>query len=282
MTTVVPTDGFNVPGAQPNIPPQNMQPGVVVPPSTETAQPAPTVQPAPTSPDLAAAIAALTAALPQPVQAPAVEEPESGNSDDLNSYDVAGIDDPIIRSMATVLQTVGKDIDLNRAIGAALERGDASLVDVAYLKEKGGANAEQLITISKEIVKAVEAKATEITARVHALAGNEDAWNASAASFNQAAPQELRLVVKQMLDSKQPNLIEAGAKIVVQFGKNSGMIPNPAPLVQTGAASMPSATAMDKYEFQAELRKLDPQDRQYTQKRNELFARRQLGKKLGK
>ena len=161
-------------------------------------------------------------------------------------------------------------------------RGDAELVDVAYLREAGGANAEQLVVIAKGIVNAIEAKASEVTSRVHTLAGGADAWNASTASFNTAAPAELKLVVKQMLDSNQSNLIEAGAKIVVQFGKSSGLIPSPKPSVQGGPAGMPAAMALDKFEFQAELNKLDSTDRQFPQKRAELFARRQLGKNLGK
>lgn len=264
-----------------NIPPINMQPGYVPPPTTpESVQPtAPEVAPAPTV-DLNSAIAALTAALGTPAATPTPVQDTS--AEDYNNFDVTTIDDPIIRSMATVLQTVGKGVDMNRALAAAIDRGDPSLVDVAYLREAGGANAEQLITIAKEVVSAIEAKATEVTAKVHTLAGGEGAWNTSAASFNAAAPEELRLVVKQMLDSKQTKLIEAGAKIVVEFGKASGLVPKHAQSVQGGAAAMPSAMALDKFQFQDELRKLNPQDRQFETKRGELFARRQLGKKLGK
>ena len=291
MTQAVPTEGFSVPGAGANVPPPNMAPGYVPPavtPLTKPAEPAqpaaPAAGPAPTA-DLGAAIAALTAALGTPATAPTnapAAQASAQGTDDLNSYDVNTIEDPIIRSMATVLQTSGKGVDMNRALGLAIERGDAELVDVAYLREAGGANAEQLVVIAKGIVDAIEAKASEVTSRVHALAGGADAWNASTASFNTAAPAELKLVVKQMLDSNQSNLIEAGAKIVVQFGKSSGLLPNPKPSVQGGPAGMPAAMALDKFEFQAELNKLDSTDRQFPQKRAELFARRQLGKNLGK
>ena len=287
MTQAVPTEGFSVPGAGANVPPPNMAPGyvppAVTPLTTPAAPPAPAAPAAaPTTPDLGAAIAALTAALGTPQAAPPGEPTEPQSTGDLNTYDVNTIEDPIIRSMATVLQTSGKGVDMNRALGLAIERGDAELVDVAYLRETGGANAEQLVVIAKGIVNAIEAKANEVTSRVHTLAGGVEAWNASTASFNTAAPAELKLVVKQMLDSNQANLIEAGAKIVVQVGKSSGLIPSPKPSVQGGPAGMPAAMALDKFEFQAELNKLDSTDRQFPQKRAELFARRQLGKNLGK
>lgn len=294
MTQAVPTNGFIVPptGSGANIPPPNMTPGHVAPPPSLDAAP-PTVTPPattaapavpPTTPDLSAAIAALTAALGTQAP-PANAEPASTNAGpavDLNTYDVAQLGDPILQSMATVLQTVGKGIDLNRAIGNAIEHGDASLVDSAYLVEAGGDNAQQLITIAKGLVQAIEAKAAQVTTQVHTMAGGEAQWGACSAAFNTSAPAELKLVVKQMLDSNKPDLITAGAKIVVEFGKTSGHIPSPAPSVYNGAAGVPAAMALDKFEFQAELRKLDTSDRQFEAKRNELFARRQLGKQLGK
>lgn len=294
MTEAVRTDGFNgVPGV-PN--PMNMKPGMMplgdpnIPnPEAPVVPVAPAVAPAaapaapaaPGTPDLSAAIAALTAALAKPaVVEPA--EPEGTQFGDLNEYDINSISDPIIRSMATVLQTTGKGVDLNRAIGLAIDRGDPGLVDVAYLKEAGGAQSEQLITIARGIVNAIEAKANEVTSGIHSLAGGEPQWNASAAAFNTAAPNELKLVAKQMLDSNNPELINAAAKIIVEFGKSSGTVPRTAPSVSSGAASLPAAMALDKIDFQTELRKLDKNDRKYQEKHDELFARRQLGKRMGK
>lgn len=289
MSQNVPTEGFNAPpqgdqtiagGAQ-NVPPQNMQPGFVqqpnVPPVQQTVQ-----QPAPAQTDagLSAAIAALTAALaPKEPQATVPNAEPNGTS--LNDYDVASIEDPILKSMATVMQTVGAGLDMDRALGLAISEGRADLIDVNYLREKGGANSEQLITIAQGIVQAVEAKATQEQAAVHALAGGEAGWNASVAAFNTGAPQELRLVVAQMLDSGKANLRDAGAKMIVEYGKNSGRVPNAQPLVQSGAASAPQGQALSKEGFQDELRKLNPQSRQYNDMRNELFARRHLGRNLG-
>jgi hypothetical protein len=265
------------------------QPGFVVPPvagTTVAGTPPAAAEPAPAGAadaGMAAAIAALTAAMqaqtpqePAPVQA--VTPPATGS---LNTYDVAGIDDPILKSMATVMQTVGKGIDMDRALGKAIENGRVDLVDAAYLREVGGDNAEQLITIAQGIVQAVEAKGQQVTKDIHTLAGGEPLWNASLAAFNTKAPQELRIVVAQMLDSNKDQLIKAGAKMIVEYGKTSGGVPVANPLIQQGAAAMPQAQALSKEGFQEELRKLNPQSRTYDSQRGELFARRTLGRDLG-
>lgn len=278
MTTPVATNGFVEPPPAPsangttiNIP---APVAPVVPPVVPPVAPA-------ANAGLDAAIAALTEAMKgaQPA-APVVQEPAVQTG--LNSYDVDSIDDPIIKSMATVLQTVGKGLDMDRAIGKAIADGRPDLIDVAYLREKGGANAEDLISIANGLVNAVSAKSNAVHAEVHALAGGKDGWDAGVAAFNTGAPQELRIVVAQMLDSGKDNLIKAAAKLVVEFSKGSGFIPNINPDIQSGAASIPSAQALDKFTFQAELRKLDPQDRNYNAQRGELFARRALGRSLGK
>ncbi len=280
MTTAVPTEGFTAPpaGGAPNGNPIPIPPQVTAPAPDAT----PAAAPAPAGLD--AAIAAMTAAIqsitPAAPAAPAAGEPAAESS--LNGYDVNSIEDPIIKSMATVMQTVGKGVDLDRAIGKAIEDGRTDLIDVAYLREVGGANAQDLITIATGLVNAVAAKSASVSNEVHALAGGQANWDAGVAVFNQAAPSELRLVVAQMLDSGKEQLIKAGAKMVVEFSKNSGKLPSINPLLQSGASAPAAAQALDKVAFQTELRKLDPNSRDFQSQREQLFARRQLGRQLGK
>lgn len=285
MTTVAtngfiePPQGNTIVGGASNVPPPNMQPGFIVPPVA----PAPT-EAAPAAPvagsqdqsGLQAAIAALTAQLQSntPVES-------TSPVGDLNKFDVAGIDDPILRSMATVMQTVGKGVDLDRVLGKAIESGRVDLVDSAYLRDVGGENAEQLITIAQGLVQAIEAKANAVTASVHALAGGEAGWSNSVAAFNTNAPQELRMVVAQMLDSKKDNMIQAGAKLVLEFSKASGTLPNINPGLRAGAAGAPQGQALDKEGFQDALRKLNPNDRSFNNARQDLFSRRALGRQMG-
>lgn len=292
MTQAVPTNGFVAPPTNPTpqIQPADAVPGFAVPKPTQQ-EPAAPNQPEPqATPDLAAALAALTAAMqaqaPVPAAAPApadqVHEEVGGLPESLNDFDVSSIDDPIIRSMATVMQTVGKGLDFDRVLGRALEEGRVDLIDTAYLTEKGGANAKELLTIATGIVQAVAAKGEALAQSVHKLAGGAEQWSAGVAVFNQKAPQELRLVVAQMLDSGKDNLINAGAKLIVEFSKNSGALPQSNPLISQGAAASNAAQALSREEFMREHAKLDKSSRDYATQRNELFARRALGKQLGK
>ncbi len=274
MTQPVPTDGFNVPGTTPGgaAPPANAQPGFV-PPQPAPAAPAPAA--APTG-DVAALTAALTAALaaqnaaPAPAATPAVP----------TQIEASG--DPILDSMAAVLQTAVPGVDLDRLLGKAVEYGDANLIDLAYLQEKGGANSAQLLRIAQGIVQTVNAKTAAVTGEVHALAGSEANWNACAAAFNQKADPALKAVTKQMLDSKNNEQIKAAAKLIVDFAKGTGIVPTQAGLVQNVGAVPVSGQGLSKDEFQAELRKLNPQDRGFVAAREQLYARRAMGKQLGR
>lgn len=288
MTQAVPTNGFNVPGGAPGNdappPPAAQVPGFApqVPP---VGQPAPVAQPiTAAAPQLDASIAALVAALnagktaaPGPA---AVQAPEN-TSGKLNGYNVDTIQDPILRSMATVMQTVGKGMDMDRALGLAIERGDVTLIDKAYIMEKGGENSAQLLTIAEGIVRAVEAQSVAVTGEVHALAGGEAGWQTSVAAFNATAPQALRQVVAQMLDSENKTQILAAAKLVVEAAKGSGVVPNPRGLITNGGSAASAAQALSKEGFQEALRTLNPQDRNYQNLRADLFARRTQGKQLG-
>lgn len=319
MTTNVPTQGFQAPPASAPAVPGVDEQGFAVPPAGSPARApgngnpitlpgqvpgyvnAPGMPPAvPGTPPAAAPVAQpadltnIVAMLQAALGAPAGTQPAAGApvtaadtalpnwlGGDVNTFDVATINDPIIRSMASIMQTAGKDLDLNRAMGNALAHNDVSLVDVAYLTEKGGANAAQLAEIAKGIVQAVGAKADAVTADVYASVGGEANWHTSVAAFNQSAPPELRMTVARMLDSVDDKFIKAGAKIVAEFGKNSGMIPQQgAPLLSTATAGM-QGQGLSKAQFQAELGKIKPDTPGYEETRQDLFARRSLGKRGG-
>lgn len=296
-TPTVPNQGFNVPpaGDPPRMPNQgngnpivapNQQPGWVQnpgqQPQQQTQQPAPqNQQPA----DLNNVVALLQAALAGQqahAQQPAADAVRPNwMATSANEFDVNQINDPIIKSMATVLQTAGKDLDLDRVLGKALSFGDPALVDVAYLRDAGGPQAAQLAEIAKGIVQAVNAKAEAVTNEVYSSVGGEAVWHSSVAAFNQSAPHELKVTVAQMLDSTNENFIKAGAKIVAEFGRNSGLIPQQgAPLLNSASAGV-QGQGLTREQFQAELRKIDPNTPGFEQAREALFARRALGKRSG-
>ena len=319
-TTHVPTNGFNAPPAAGPAPvPQVPNQGFQVPPAGDPPRmpndnghtiAAPNQQPGwvqnpgqpqqqtqqqtkqPTQPDMPSVVAVLQDALagqpPANAQAPA--QPAQPQADatrpnwmqsSANEFDVNQINDPIIKSMATVLQIAGKDLDLDRVLGKALAFGDPALVDLAYLRDAGGPQAAQLAEIAKGIVQAVNAKADAVTSEVYASVGGEDVWHSSVAAFNQSAPHELKVTVSQMLDSTNENFIKAGAKIVAEFGRSSGLIPQQgAPLLNSASAGV-QGQGLTREQFQAELRKIDQNSPGFEQSREALFARRALGKRSG-
>ncbi len=276
MTQPVPTDGFNAPaGAPANVPasapPPDAKPGFV--------PPAPAPAPATASADVAALTAALTAALAaQSAPASAAPAPVAG----VVPGSIPSGDDPIIDGLTAALGTAVPGIDLERLLGKAIEYGDAKLIDNAYLLEKGGANAASLLKIAQGIVQSVQAKAEAVAKEAYSLAGSQENWDAATAAFNQKADPALRAVVVQMLDSKNTEQIKAAAKLVVEFAKGGGLIPQPGSLIQNFGSAPATGQALSKDEFQAELRKLNPQDRGFAAAREQLYARRQLGKQLGR
>lgn len=234
--------------------------------------------------DIAAILQAALKDVNKPAE-PAVPT-ESGKPDwmqgSINEFNVDTIDDPIIKSMASVLKVSGTGLDLDRVLGNALAHGDPKLIDYAHIAEKGGANAAQLAEIAKGIVMAVEAKSNAITKEIHDISGGEQQWSLAATAFNSSAPEELKLVVKSLLNSTDVGKIKAGAKIVNEFGRQSGQLPqrgsNPLNGVPAGTAT---GGAMSAAEFKAEIAKLDPNKIDYLQAREDLFRRRSLGKAAG-
>jgi hypothetical protein len=92
----------------------------------------------------------------------------------------------------------------------------------------------------------------------------------------------LKVVVAKLLDSGDSNAIKAAAQTVVDFAGNKGLVPAPGQFLGAGANAANAAQALDKAGFQQELRKLDPNSRTFQQDRDALFARRQLGKNMGR
>ncbi len=281
----IPTQGFSVPPAGKPIALPNQQEGWVNQ-QQAAVQPLPVqaqAQPQQIQMDEAGIAALIQKALQgQPTEQVAPVEKPSWMPEDLNAFDVAGIQDPIIKSMATILQGASANLDLTRVLSRALSTGDVSLIDYAYLHEKGGANAAHLAEISKGIVQAVSAKADAVTSEIHTLVGGEANWTRSTAVFNQSAPQELRVTVARMLDSTDDSIIKAGAKIVAEFGRQSGQLPQLGTgLLQNNVAVGAGSSGLSKTQFQAELNKLKPDTQGYYEAREALFARRSLGKQIG-
>lgn len=258
-----PPAGQQIPGYVPQAPAQP-----VVPPQAP-AQPAAPVAPAGDLTALLAALQGLQPAAPvTPVPAPQVPvQPQTTASD------------PMLSSMTAILASSG--LDVQRAIGNALNHGDVSLVDQRYIAEAGGANAAHLQQIAAGIVQHAVRETAAAEQAVYAAAGGQANWDAAVGAFEQIAPPHLKVVIKQLFDSGDRSSVDAATRTVLEFAKANGATLQPAGLVQAGAG-LSAAGALDKAEFQAALRGLNRNDRGYEQARAELFSRRQAGKNMGR
>lgn len=280
MAEQVAVTGFNVPnvpgaierGDNQPVPPASQQaPGFVQPPAPAAG----TFTQAQVQEQIAAALAAAKSA-PAAVVPPPAAQPQFAFADgDAGS-------DPVLSSMTALFTSAGTGIDLQRALGNALSRGDPSLIDLAYIQEKGGAQAAHLANVAKAIVERVQTQTTAAASAVYDTAGGKDQWTTAAAVFDQNAPAHLKGVIAGLLESGKPESIKYGAQTVLDYVKQNGLVVNPAQLIHAGAGNVGAAQALDKVGFQEALFKLDKNSRTYDQDRNALFARRQAGKQVGK
>lgn len=224
-----------------------------------------------------------------PAEAPPEETPEPIENEPITDpaallelADAAAKHDPVLASQVNLLRAAVPEMDIQRAVGNALIYGDPNLVDLAYIKEVAGAKAEDATALAKAFVESCVVAAERAVANVIDTAGGKANWQAATAAFNKLAPAHMKTVVKTLMNSGDPESIKHATSTVVEFAKQSGAMPQPGALVKSGAAAPATSSALSKEEFQAELRKLNPTSRNFNEARNELFQRRQLGKKLGK
>lgn len=223
--------------------------------------------------------AAQAAAVNPPADRPTVPVSATGG---LDLAVRAASHDPILGSMLGIFDGTAAGVDRGRALGNALTHGDPSLIDVAYLREVGGKDAERLVTIAQGIVQHCTAAAAKATETVFALAGGEAHWEAATAAFNRSAPDHLKQFVKYSLDSGSASQVEAGAKAVVEFAKSSGFVATPGTgFIASGGGAPGSAQGLSKEAFQAAHAALDKNSRTYERDKGELYGRRQIGKQMG-
>lgn len=234
-----------------------------------------------------AEIKALIAALnqrgdtkPDPAPAP---EPDQGTEGEAEpSTLAAAYSDPATASMIRVLQAGAPGLDVDRAIGKAVLYGDLSLIDTAYISEKGGKGAKDLMTIAEALVEQANQAAYAIQEEVFSTAGGEENWDASVAVFNKEAPAHLRKVVRTLADSGDREAVLAAAQYVVEFGQQHGVTITKGNQMRGNPSDTNAGQALDRQTFQTELRKLDPRSRDYETQYQQLLERRAVGKRLGR
>ena len=194
----------------------------------------------------------------------------------------AAAHDPVISTTFEMFGLVAPDLNLSRAVGNAIDRGDPSLIDRAYLREAGGDKAERLIKMAEGMVEHVNDKIEGVVTGIYTAAGGEAKWEAATAAFNTTAPAYLKAYVKDALNSADPTKIKSGSQAVLDFVKSAGSLPtDPTGHIRAGGGSPDAALGLSKQGYQEARLKLNKFDRGYNDAARELDARRQIGKKLG-
>ena len=228
------------------------------------------------SPDaLAAAIAALTSALKPSEQPPEVAG-QVGNAGPHSTGDE--VLDGIVESVAIAYPK----LSIDRAVGKAIESGDARFIDEAYIREVAGKDADRLIKVAKSAVSRVNESASQLKETVYSAVGGEQNWQTAVAAFNKGAPKELREAVAVMLDSGKSTQVKAAAQLVSQFASAGGFIRSSDS--RSGAPQYSAAAGgqgLSANDFKTEIAKLDRNARDFQEKRADLYNRRALGQKAG-
>lgn len=230
---------------------------------------------------------------PTPAVAPVVPKPaeskhtpgfESMGADNaLSAAQTAAQSDPYLMSTFSMFEMVAPEVDLARALGNAIDRGDPSLIDRRYLAEKAGDKAAKLIQVAEGLVTHVTKTVETLTSNIYSKAGGEAQWDAAVAVFNNEAPKYLKEFVAQSIDSANPSRVESAVEALLDFTSKSGKLPvAPQGHIRAGGGAPNAAMGISKQEFQELRQKLNRNDRDFADKERELVARRQLGKSLGK
>src|SRR5690625_2135288 len=119
----------------------------------------------------------------------------------LNDITADQIGEPGIARFVQLLDAHYPQIDRERVLGRALEFGDPEFIDTAYLKDVVGDHSDILLGYFQDVVQTYGNALEQTVQSVYERAGGQEKWNALSAAFVRNAPESVRNVVKQLIDS---------------------------------------------------------------------------------
>jgi len=226
--------------------------------------------------------------LQEPPQEPAPKEPEKpAPKAKQNTAPVADIigdlaDDPYAKPSVTYIENMcsTSDVDLGRAFNKAVEYGDASLIDEAYLRDQLGENADAVIQQATSLFEYSAHKAKESLTNIYQTVGNGDAKSGeallkqSAEYFNKAGDPAEKAEIEYLLDSGNKDLMARAAQRIVQFAQQGGMTYQPG---QQPLGNPSSAKGLSRQEYVEKISAQNLSPEQY----QELRKLREIGRKQG-
>lgn len=210
---------------------------------------------------------------------PELERPTGG----LNDVDLSSLDDPQLRSLGELFIASAPGLDIERALGKAIEYMDANLIDDHYIREVGGDKAKALVGLAEQIVNTARVTGESTVNAIHEGAGGKQNWEAAVALFNKNAPLHMRQVAAELLDSRSTGKVKSGAQFIMEYANQNGGLTQQPQYQSPSAGQGDAAQALNKAQFQEALNNLAPEhlNPQYADQRAELYARRRLGQQLG-
>ena len=208
---------------------------------------------------------------------------KGGDSAKEQSQELAKTGNPTIDAGVAMLKQVSglTDSDMVRALGKALEYQDPNLIDTAFIKERFGEHAAYAELLAKAYLEDQVGQATKAVQEAYDIVGGKDNWEVAAQLFNSKAPEPLRNAARVLANSGE---LKQAAELVASFCRDMGLIKTQNPMVR-GVASNNALSAAD---FRAEYTKLRQEagnrslaSPQFSQRYNDLLARREAGKRVG-
>lgn len=210
-------------------------------------------------------------------------KPEEAKAEE-SSAELAETGNPAIDAGIAMLKSVSglNDADMVRAIGKAVERGDETLIDTAFIKERFGEHAAYAEMLAKAYLQDQVGQAQRAVQAAHDMVGGKANWDAMTQVFNAKAPEHLRAAARALADSGN---IEGAAKLVVETAQGMGLVPKVSPKLQGGGAINDALDAKGFAEAYAALRKeagnQSLESAKFKPRLDALMARRQAGKMKG-
>lgn len=161
--------------------------------------------------------------------------------------------DPQLKPISAYLTAkLGDKVDLARAFGHAVERGDSDLIDRAYLAEILGGDADEVATLAASLFEAAAAKASSVVTSIYNEFGGEASVRQAVGFYNTKADPEERAAMALLLDSGNKASINYAMKKITEFAAQAGGV-----RVQTGGGiplGQPSAQrGLSSAEYQKQV-----------------------------
>lgn len=200
-----------------------------------------------------------------------VVEQEAGEYD---SY-VDNFNDPVSKGLMQGIEALANThgVDLVQAFGPAYESGNTDFINHAYLQSVAPELADVLAQQASALIHH-EKQASQATVQsVYQMAGGQEQWGQAAKQFNEGAPEEVKHVIRNLLDSNDKANLQYAVNAVLQYAQGTGQVP-----YQQGSRVSPNQTQgtsfsqpMTKSAFQEAERALAAQHTHGSREYNEQF-----------